>query len=87
LKPINYNQDKSDLLKQARGVSLKEVAVMIAKGDYIDVIDNPNYPSQQVFILNIDAYIWECPFIISETEIFLKTLFPNRKLTKKYLGE
>ncbi len=34
----------------------------------------------------IDSYAYLVPFVETETEIFLKTAFPSRKATKKYLG-
>jgi len=30
-------------------------------------------------------YVWLVPFVESETEIWLKTIIPSRKTTKKYL--
>ncbi|HAJ78961.1 MAG TPA: hypothetical protein DCO75_04255 [Fibrobacteres bacterium] len=51
-------------------------------------IDNPNeakYSHQRVFIVRISDYVFVVPFVENETEIFLKTIIPNRKMTKKYL--
>jgi hypothetical protein len=55
----------------------------------LDDIDHPNqekYPHQSVFIMEINAYIYIVPYIENEEEVFLKTIIPNRKMTKKYLG-
>jgi len=87
LKPVNYNQDKSDLLQRTRGVSLKEAAEMVTNGDVIEIVNNPNYHNQMAFILKINGYFWLCPFVETDTEIFLKTLYPSRKATKIYKGE
>ena len=38
------------------------------------------------FIVKIHDYAWLVPFLESEEEIFLKTIIPSRKATKKYLG-
>lgn len=35
----------------------------------------------------IEGYAYLVPFIESETEIFLKTIIPSRKATKKYAGD
>ena len=37
-----------------------------------------------MFILNIDHYIHCVPHVIIEKEIFLKTIYKNRKLNKIY---
>jgi len=38
-----------------------------------------------MFIVNIDDYAYLVPFAEKEEEIFLKTIIPSRKATKKYL--
>ena len=35
----------------------------------------------------MENYIYLCPFIENDNEIFLKTIYPSRKLTKIYLNE
>ncbi|MBA1446697.1 MAG: hypothetical protein FE835_17700 [Gammaproteobacteria bacterium] len=54
----------------------------------MDVIKHPNplrYPNQKMFIVNIENYAYLVPFVENETEIFLKTIIPSRKATRKYL--
>lgn len=36
---------------------------------------------------SFENYIYLVPFVINEDEIFLKTIIPSRKATKKYKGE
>jgi len=38
-----------------------------------------------MYILNINDYAYLVPFVEKEEEIFLKTIIPSRKATKKYL--
>lgn len=38
------------------------------------------------FVINIDNYVYLVPFIEDQQKYFLKTIFPSRKATKKYLG-
>lgn len=39
-------------------------------------------------LLNIDNYVYAVPFVYeNDSTIFLKTIFPTRKSTKKYLQE
>ena len=41
---------------------------------------------QKAYLVEIEGYIYMVPFVEKDKkEIFLKTIFPSRKLTKKYL--
>jgi len=87
---FNYSPEKNSFLKQTRGVSFEEVELAIVEeNNVLDIISHPNqakYPNQRIYVLNIDNYVYLVPFVAQgENEIFLKTIFPSRKLTKKYL--
>ncbi|HLP58266.1 MAG TPA: hypothetical protein VK186_05520 [Candidatus Deferrimicrobium sp.] len=88
MKDVNWNNEKNDWLKNERGVSFEIVKQYIDSGEYVDIIEHPQkerYPNQRIFVIDMDGYIFCVPFVESETEIFLKTVFPSRLLTKKYL--
>ena len=88
MKPINWNTTKNIRLKAERGVSFEEVLSAIARGGVLDVLDHPNterYPNQRMFILRIRGYAYLVPFVETDDEIFLKTIIPSRKATRKYL--
>ena len=53
----------------------------------LDILDSVNYPNQKIFVLEIDNYVYLAPFVENEDEIFLKTIIPSRKFTKKYLKQ
>jgi len=36
-------------------------------------------------VIEIENYAYQVPFVETEQEIFLKTIIPSRKFTKKYL--
>ncbi len=59
---------------------------MIEAGDIVDIIPNPGvgYEHQEMFLLLIDDYIHVVPFVESDEEIFLKTLYPSRAYQKIY---
>jgi hypothetical protein len=62
----------------------------IQRGEIVDILEHQNqtkYPNQQYFVLNINEYIYYVPFVEDEERIFLKTIIPSRKLTKKYLNK
>jgi len=67
----------------------EEVVFHIDRGDILDLREHPNkerYPGQRVFIIEVESYAYIVPFVESESEVFLKTIIPSRKATKKYLG-
>ncbi len=88
-KIINWNNDKNEWLKSERNISFEEIIVAIVEHDkLIDIIqNNGKYMDQKVFVVEIEDYIYLCPFIENDNEIFLKTIYPSRKLTKTFLNK
>jgi len=89
MKYYEWNDEKNELLKRLRGVSFEQVVLAIASGDLIDRLKHPNpekYPYQMVFLVRIEDYIYSVPFVEDNEKVFLKTIIPNRKATKKHLG-
>jgi uncharacterized DUF497 family protein len=89
MKYFSWDNDKNQLLKTERGISFEEVVFHLEKKHVLDIVQHPNqekYKGQKIFIINIDNYAYLVPFVESEQEIFLKTIIPSRKATKKYLS-
>jgi hypothetical protein len=90
VKYFTWSLEKNEQLKEQRGISFEEVLFHIQRGDILDLLDHPNqedYPGQRIWVVKIDSYAYLVPFVESETEVFLKTVMPSRKASKKYLGE
>ncbi|RLD06176.1 MAG: toxin [Chloroflexota bacterium] len=90
MKYFSWDTDKNKKLQNERGISFEEVVFYLEKGQLLDVIEHPNqerYSGQKMFIINIKDYAYLIPFVETEKEIFLKTIIPSRKATKKYLGD
>ena len=86
---IDWSSEKNDWLEKSRGVSFEILAEKILRNEILDDIAHPNkekYPGQFMFIIEIEAYCYAVPYVETETGVFLKTVFPTRKMTKKYLG-
>ena len=82
---IIWSDDKNLKLQNERKISFDEIAEIILRKEYLDIIENPSRPFQQLFVIELNDYIYSVPFIIdSEANIVLKTAFPSRKLNKKY---
>lgn len=84
MKYLHWNSGKNENLKQERGISFEEIAYLIESGQVIGIEENPGYPNQKMYVLEIDSYAITVPYVENDDEIFLKTAFPSRKYTKKY---
>jgi hypothetical protein len=84
MKYLNWSPEKNELLKTEREISFEEIALLIEAGNILGIEENPGYPNQKIYILEIDNYAYIVPFVESENEIFLKTAFPSRKYTKRF---
>ena len=83
-----WNSEKNAQLIRERGISFERVIFHIERDEILDVVKHPNpskYPNQRMFILDIGNYAYLVPFVETETDIFLKTIIPSRKATRKYL--
>jgi uncharacterized DUF497 family protein len=86
---FDWNEEKNEFLKSARGVSFEEVVFHIQNGDVLDVIKHPNanrYPKQNIVVMNIEGYVYLVPYVKERGVRFLKSIIPSRKATKEYLG-
>ena len=89
MKFYNWDSTKNEKLKKERKISFEEIVFHIQNGDEVDIYNHPNqehYPKQKISVVVIDEYAYLVPYVESDTEIFLKTIIPSRKATKKYLG-
>jgi len=88
MKYFSWNEEKNELLKEERQLSFEDVVFYIEQGFLLDVLEHPNqekYQGQKIFVVQIDEYAYLVPFVEDEREIFLKTIIPSRKATRKYL--
>lgn len=88
MKYFSWNNDKNEQLKKERNITFEEVVFIIQQGQILAIVEHPDqekYTNQKLFILNINNYAYLVPFVESEQEVFLKTIIPSRKATKKYL--
>ncbi len=80
---IIWDDNKNQKLKSERKISFEEIAEIILRKDYLDILDNPTRPDQQIFVITLNDYIYSVPFMIDEqSNIILKTAYPSRKLNQ-----
>ena len=80
MKETRWNLLKSEQLKRIRGVSFEEML----RARLVAVQKHLKKENQKVMLFEYKEYIWVVPFVESEGEIFLKTLYPSRMYTKIY---
>ena len=84
---VIWDDEKNIKLQVERGISFDEISEIILRKEYLDILENPSRPSQQIFVVKLNDYIYSVPFVIDkQSNIILKTAFPSRKLNKKYRG-
>lgn len=88
MKVFRWDNEKNEKLKKGRGVCFEQIVLLMEREDVLDTIEHPNqdkYPGQKVAIVKIENYIYLVPYVQERDEIFLKTIIPSRKATKKYV--
>lgn len=54
------------------------------------MLDHPNaekYPNQLLYEVDVDGYVHVVPVVREGRILFLKTIYPSRKATRKRSGE
>jgi hypothetical protein len=72
---IRWDPEKSARLKRERGVSFEEIVL----AEWLCLLKNPVRKHQRLLVFRHQGYVWVAPCVISNGEIFLKTMFPSRK--------
>ena len=87
---FDYSREKDLILREIRGIGFKEVISAANKGKILDDLDHRNkkrYPNQRLLIVEVNKYVYVVPYVLDNKKKrrFLKTLYPNRKMTRIYL--
>lgn len=88
MKYYDWNEAKNDKLKTERDLCFEDIVVAISEGKLLDILVHSNptkYPNQRIYVVELIGYVHLVPFVEDDIKIFLKTIYPSRKLTKHYL--
>jgi hypothetical protein len=88
MKPFRWNHDKNQALKVERSISFEEIVLAIEVDGLLDILSHPNsekYPTQSIFVIAFESYVYLVPFVEESDYYFLKTIIPSRKATRDYL--
>lgn len=72
---------KNEWLKRTRGVSFEQ----ILRATFVTIEVHPKRPHQKLMLFELDGYIWTVPYVEDGDDVFLKTAFPSRIYTKKWI--
>jgi len=87
MKTMTWSAEKNAQLIKDRNVSFEEAVIWVGNGGLLDVVSHPStkFKHQKILIVNINEYAYLVPFVEDEDYLFLKTIIPSRRATKKYL--
>ena len=86
---FRWDEDKNLLLIKSRGISFEDVINAISSGNLLadePHFNNKKYPNQGIFYVLVKNYVYCVPYV-EENDIFLKTIYPSRKATKRFLKD
>ena len=81
MKELQWSLEKNERLKKERGVSFEQ----LVDARFIGIEKHPSKAHQRLMVFEFRRYAWVIPYVEDERTYFLKTAFPSRKHTKKYL--
>ena len=87
---FSWETKKNNLLKQSLNISFEQIVLAIENKQVVDVIEHPDqekYKGQKFFLVEYNNYIYVVPAYIADSgdECHLKTIYPSRKFTRKFL--
>ncbi len=87
MKYFDWSEDKNTWLVANRGIFFEFIKECIENGQVFAVLSNhPPYQHQKVFLILIEEYLYEVPYVEDDEKIFFKTIYPSHEATKKYLN-
>jgi len=86
-KAFDWDNEKNKKLIKERKISFEAIVSLIESGNIISTVTGKGkYTHQKQFIVEMNRYIYVVPFVENDQRVFLKTIIPSRKLTRKFLS-
>ena len=90
-----WDLEKNEKLKRSPDRNFKgfeDIVLAILEDRILDILENKNYPNQYILVVEMDNYVYAVPLQLELEKLeenyilflTLKTLYPSRKLYKKY---
>ncbi len=85
-KIFEWSKEKNQKLIKERVISFEAIVAKIEAGRLIAIVPGKDkFRHQNQYVLEVNSYIYVVPFVEDAERIFLKTILPSRKLTKRFL--
>ncbi len=85
-KGFAWDEEKNQKLIKERGISFEAIVSYIEEGHIVAIIPGRSqFAHQKQFLVVVSSYIYIVPFVEENDRVFLKTIIPSRKMTKRYL--
>jgi uncharacterized DUF497 family protein len=81
-----FDPEKNAWLIRERGISFEQIIALIESSKLIQVLEHPNaegYPNQLLYEVDVDGYVHVVPVVDEGRILFLKTIYPSRRATRK----
>ena len=81
-----FDPQKNAWLIRERGISFEQIIVLIESGKLVQVLEHLNaerFPNQLLYEVDVDGYVHVVPVVREGRSLFLKTIYPRRKATRK----
>ncbi|MBI4079368.1 MAG: toxin [Candidatus Levybacteria bacterium] len=86
---MEFSEEKNLLLKETRELCFEDALKAIEEKKILDDLKSSSkkYPHQRILVIKREEYTYAVPYVIDKKRkvIFLKTVYPSRVLTDKYL--
>ena len=76
VKYFDWDDAKNAKLRAERGIGFEDIVFHIERGDLLDILEHPN-PSQRIFVVRREDYVYLVPFVEDEHTVFLKNDHPE----------
>ena len=86
---IEFSEEKNLLLKETRNVGFEDILAAIKENKILGDFKHQSkkYIHQRVLAVEKEGYVYVVPYVINSKRkvVFLKTVYPSRVLTDKYM--
>ena len=82
----DFGPEKNAWLIENRGISFEQIIALIEAGKLLQILEHSNqakYPGQLIFEVDVDGYVHVVPVTPKGSKLFLETIDPSRKATRK----
>jgi len=85
-KVFEWNPEKNQKLIKERGISFEAIVLQIEAGQVMAIVPGKDkFRHQRQYVLELNNYVYVVPFVEESERVFLKTVIPSRRLTKRLL--